>query len=52
MTPTERNKAVVLNWQAIGNLAKVKERFDTIVESIELMIDLSFMNAWLCRKVK
>ncbi len=39
-------ESVVLNRQAIVDLVKVKEDFDAIVESIELMSDSEFMNSY------
>ena len=36
----------VVSEQAIKDLLKVKEEFDTIVESLELMQDKEFMNSY------
>jgi len=41
---------VMVNRQAITDLVKVKEEFDAIVESIELMSDKKFMESY--RKAK
>ena len=40
----------MVNRQAITDLVKVKEEFDAIVESIELMSDKKFMESY--RKAK
>ncbi|MBI2565286.1 hypothetical protein HYV79_04885 [Candidatus Woesearchaeota archaeon] len=39
-------ETVLLNKQAIVDLVKVKEEFDVIVESIELMSDKEFMESY------
>ena len=43
-------ETVSVNKQAILDLFRVKEEFDTIVESLELMGDQDFMNSF--RKAK
>jgi hypothetical protein len=40
------NATVVVNRQALLDLVRVKEEFDTIVESLELMADDSFMESY------
>jgi hypothetical protein len=37
---------VSLNKEAIMDLVKVKDQFDTIVESLELMMDKEFMDSY------
>ena len=37
---------VLINKQAVTDLLKVKEEFDGIVESIELMSDKEFMESY------
>lgn len=39
-------ETVIVNKQAILDLVKMKEEFDTIVESIELMSNKDFMNSY------
>lgn len=39
-------ETVQVNKQAILDLVKVKEEFDTIVESLELMGDKEFMTSY------
>lgn len=39
-------ETVQVNKQAIVDLIKVKEEFDTIVESLELMGDKEFMKSY------
>jgi len=39
-------ETVLLNKQAIVDLVKVKEEFDVIVESMELMSDKEFMESY------
>jgi len=43
-------ETITINKQAISDLIKVKEEFDAIVESIELMSDKAFMDSY--RKAK
>ncbi len=40
------NATVAVNRQALLDLVRVKEEFDTIVESLELMADEGFMNSY------
>ena len=37
---------ITVNKEAILDLVKVKEEFDSIVESLELMADKEFMNSY------
>lgn len=37
------NETVLINRDAIGDLVRVKDEFDSIVESLELMADSEFM---------
>ena len=37
---------VLINKQAVVDLLKVKEEFDTIIESIELMSDKEFIESY------
>ena len=37
---------VLINKQAVVDLVKVREEFDSIVESIELMSDKEFMKSY------
>lgn len=37
---------VAVSREAIMDLVKVKDEFDTIVESLELMMDKSFMDSY------
>jgi len=37
---------VSINKDAIADLVKLKEEFDSVVESIELMSDEKFMNSY------
>ena len=39
-------ETITVNKQAIIDLFKVKEEFDTIIESIELMSDKGFMDSY------
>lgn len=39
-------ETAVINKKAISDLVKVKEEFDTIVESIELMGNKEFMGSY------
>ena len=39
-------ETITINKQAISDLMKVKEEFDAIVESIELMSDKEFMDSY------
>ncbi len=39
-------ETVQVNKKAIADLVKVKEEFDTIVESIQLMSDAEFMDSY------
>lgn len=39
-------EAILINKEAVKDLVKVKEEFDTIVESIELMSDKEFMDSY------
>ncbi len=39
-------ETIAVNKQAISDLVKVKEEFDSIVESLELMSDKEFMNSY------
>jgi hypothetical protein len=39
-------ETVQINKQAIKDLVKVKEEFDTIIESLELMGDKEFMDSY------
>lgn len=40
------NATVAVNRQALLDLVRVKEEFDTIVESLELMADDGFMKSY------
>ncbi|MBI5002276.1 hypothetical protein HZC31_02740 [Candidatus Woesearchaeota archaeon] len=40
------SSTVTINKEAIMDLVKVKDEFDTIVESLELMMDKSFMDSY------
>ncbi len=40
------DKKISLNKQALADLKRVKEEFDVIVESLELMDDVSFMESY------
>ena len=37
---------IMINKEAVHDLVKIKEEFDTIVESIELMSNSEFMNSY------
>jgi len=39
-------EGILINREAVKDLVKVKEEFDAIVESIELMSDKEFMNSY------
>ena len=39
-------EAILINREAVEDLVKVKEEFDAIVESIELMSDKEFMDSY------
>ena len=39
-------ETILINREAVKDLVKVKEEFDAIVESIELMSDKEFMNSY------
>ncbi|MEK6903084.1 MAG: hypothetical protein AABW64_00370 [Nanoarchaeota archaeon] len=39
-------KTILINREVVKDLVKVKEEFDAIVESIELMSDNEFMNSY------
>ena len=39
-------ETVAVNRQAISDLIRVKEEFDSIVESLELMSNKEFMNSY------
>ena len=39
-------ETILINREAVKDLLKVKEEFDAIVESIELMSDKEFMNSY------
>lgn len=39
-------ETITINKQAVVDLVKVKEEFDAIVESIELMSDKEFMESY------
>jgi hypothetical protein len=39
-------KTVPVNKEAIADLLKVKDEFDSIVESLELVSDKKFMNSY------
>jgi len=39
-------ETISVNKQAISDLIKVKEEFDSIVESLELMSNKEFMNSY------
>lgn len=39
-------QAILINREAVKDLIKVKEEFDAIVESIELMSDKAFMDSY------
>ncbi len=39
-------ETITINKQAVDDLVRVKEEFDSIVESIELMSDLKFMKSY------
>ncbi len=39
-------ETIAVNRQAISDLIKVKEEFDSIVESLELMSNKEFMNSY------
>ncbi len=39
-------ETVTINKQAISDLIKIKEEFDRVVESIELMGNKEFMNSY------
>ena len=39
-------EAVMVSKQAISDLVKVKEEFDAIIESLELISDKQFMNSY------
>ena len=39
-------QTILINREAVEDLVKVKEEFDAIVESIELMSDKEFMNSY------
>ena len=39
-------ETILINREAVKDLVKVKEEFDAIVESIELMSDKVFMNSY------
>ena len=43
-------ETILINREAVEDLVKVKEEFDAIVESIELMSDKAFMDSY--RKAK
>lgn len=43
-------EAVTISKQAISDLVRVKDEFDSIVESIELMTDPEFMNSYRAAK--
>ncbi len=39
-------ETVQINKQAVVDLVKIKEDFDTIIESLELMSNKEFMNSY------
>ena len=39
-------ETITVNRQAISDLIRVKEEFDSIVESLELMADKNFMDSY------
>lgn len=39
-------ETITVNRQAISDLIRVKEEFDSIVESLELMADENFMDSY------
>ena len=39
-------ETITINKQAVEDLIKVKDEFDSIVESIELMSDTQFMKSY------
>ena len=39
-------ETITVNKQAISDLIRVKEEFDSIVESLELMADKGFMDSY------
>ncbi|MBI2124859.1 hypothetical protein HYT92_03650 [Candidatus Pacearchaeota archaeon] len=43
-------ETIVVNKKAIFDLVRVKEEFDSIVESLELMADKEFMNSYNAAK--
>ena len=45
-TKKNMQETVTIGKEAINDLKKVKEKFDTIVESIELMQDKEFMESY------
>ena len=45
-TKNNMQETVTIEKQALTDLKKVKEEFDTIVESIELMQDKQFMESY------
>ena len=45
-TKKNMQETVTIGKEAINDLKKVKEEFDTIVESIELMQDKEFMESY------
>ena len=40
------NATIVVNKAAILDLVKVKDKFDSIIESLELMADSDFMSSY------
>ena len=40
------SETIVVNKKAIFDLVRVKDEFDSIVESLELMADKDFMNSY------
>ena len=43
-------ETITVNKEAIIDLIRVKEEFDSIIESIELMADKEFMNSYIKAK--
>ncbi|MBI2522873.1 hypothetical protein HYW19_00625 [Candidatus Woesearchaeota archaeon] len=43
-------ETIVVNKKAIFDLVRVKDEFDSIVESLELMADKEFMNSYTISK--
>lgn len=39
-------ETIIIKREAVNDLVKVKEEFDVIVESIELMSDTAFMDSY------